>query len=269
MARVVAILTDFGYRDFYVASMKGVILSICPEVTIVDISHDVPKWDIRSAAYLLFCSYRYFPEGTIFVVVVDPGVGTERNIIAVKTRKYVFIGPDNGVLALAVNSDGIEEIYIVENIELFLKDISYTFHGRDIFAPVAAYLACGVNMEKLGRKSGKIKEVFMSKPYVSSNGILGEIIYIDDFGNAATNIDKSALRAIGIDYGDRIEVYVGDRYYILPFAKSFGYVREGEPLMLINSCGVAEIAVNRGKASEILELNLGAKIRLKKYSQVE
>lgn len=262
MRPVITLLTDFGYRDYYVAAMKGVILGICPDALIVDIAHGIPKWGVREAAYVLSCCYWNFPRGTIHVVVVDPGVGTERRAVVIVTKNYVFIGPDNGVLIPAAESDGILAAYSIER-NLVGWETSHTFHGRDIFAPAAAYLASGrLKPEELGPPVSDLTKPKFTNPRVEGNMIYGEAVYVDDFGNVATNVGAEMLKEVGAKYGSLFEVKAGKFRGRLRLLPSFGHVRRGEPLLLINSCNRLEIAVNEGSASSLLGIKPGDEVVL-------
>lgn len=261
---VITLTTDFGLRDSYVAIMKGVILSICPSVRIIDISHEVRKFDVLSGAFILASAFSYFPKGTIHVGVVDPGVGTERKAIAIKTKNYFFIGPDNGLLTLASKIDGIVEIRLIENEELFLQNVSSTFHGRDIFAPVAAHLARTGNFSSIGR-SLSIDEIVIppfSEPIVEKEGLLGRVIHIDDFGNIITNIHVSHLKNIDKLYGRQISIEIKDKKLNIPFVKSFGRVPIGHLLCFIDSFNFLEISINQGNASKFLNVKVGDTVKV-------
>ena len=187
---IIALLTDFGYKDGFVGSMKGVILSINPDANIIDISHDIEPFNIAEGSIVLNAAYRYFPKNTIFVSVVDPQVGTERKAIIVKTQNYYFISPDNGLLTLALKDQKVEKIIQITNSEFFLKTDTNTFHGRDIFSPVAAYLSKGIELEKFGIAIYDFKRLDIFDLKMVDGFILGKIIKFDKFGNAITNIDK-------------------------------------------------------------------------------
>lgn len=188
MTQIIALLTDFGLKDGFVGSMKGVILSINPNLKIIDISHDITSFDILEASIILNATYKYFPKDTIFVAVVDPGVGTERKPIAVKTTDYYFIAPDNGLLTLPLKNQKIEKIIHIKNYTL-KTDIN-TFHGRDLFAPASAYLSKGVKIEDLGEEIKDYKKIDSFDPFVEENKIIGKILMFDKFGNAITNISN-------------------------------------------------------------------------------
>lgn len=259
---VITLLTDFGYKDHYVAVMKGVILSICPEANIVDITHNIPKFDVRAAAYVLRATIQYFPAGSIHIAVVDPGVGTSRKEIVIRTRNYILVGPDNGVLTLAAMRDDIKEIRVIENRKLTLPRTSSTFHGRDVFAPVAAHLARGVPLVEVGRAINEIELPSFAKPLVKGKTIEGEVLYVDDFGNVVLNIEEELLREVGIGCDTLLRVVFGSTTLKLKLLPSYGYAKEEEPLLLINSEGFLELAVNKGNAVKIFGLQPGVKVHI-------
>lgn len=258
---VITLTTDFGYRDHYVATMKAVILSICPQAAIVDVSHGVPKYDLRAGAYVLKAAYKFFPRGTVHVAVVDPGVGTERRGIAAKTKNYVFIGPDNGVLSLAALEDGVEEVRVIKNRLLTLPSISPTFHGRDVFAPVAAHLARGIPFGVLGplAREGMFVPEF-AEPTVEGRTLACEVVYIDDFGNVILNAGRKHLYQVGANYGDRCKVQIRGFEIEMRLLPSYGHVGEREPLLLVNSEEHLELAVNKGNAAQFFDLKSGDKV---------
>lgn len=186
---IITLITDFGDTDDYVGAMKGVMLSINPNIRFVDISHSIPPQDIRKAAFILYKAYKYFPRGTIHLVVVDPGVGSERNPLIVKTENYFFVAPDNGVLSLVLN-DRFEAYKIICK-----KPKSTTFHGRDVFAPVAAKLASGTPATSLSKSVSSIIRHPFPSPERGRDGIVGEVMDIDHFGNAITNIPRSLVNS--------------------------------------------------------------------------
>ncbi len=265
---VITLLTDFGTKDYFVPSMKGVILSINPGAVIVDITHDVPKFNVFKAAFILYSCYKYFPKGTIHVVVVDPGVGTKRRAIAIRTRNYIFIGPDNGVLMLAAEDDGIVEVREISNKEYMLGSISTTFHGRDIFAPAAAHLSLGKPFEDLGPelKVDDLVKLPIEKPKVVDNVLVGHIVYIDSFGNAMTNITGEVIREFGLSYGDEVYVNIPDARVELrmKFLPSYGHAKKGEVLCLINSENLFELAINQGSFAETFKVREGYKVEVRK-----
>ncbi len=241
---IVTLLSDFG--DVYPASMKGAILSINPAAYIVDISHSVPSHDIRAGAFILMSTARYFPPGTVHVAVIDPGVGTKRRAIAIRAGSesgvHYFIGPDNGLLIPAAKSLGDFKVYEITNRNLFRKNISSTFHGRDIFAPVGAHISKGLNIAEVGRQIFDYIDLDFGKGIKKDDVVEGRIIFIDSFGNIVTNISKDLVDS---QPGDILEI---QKIRIL-FHKSYGFCKMGEPLALFGSHGFLEIAINRGNAA--------------------
>ena len=286
--KIITLLTDFGTIDPYVSIMKGVILSINPNVNIIDISHNVPKFDIVKGAFILFNSGRYFPEGTIHVIVIDPGVGSERLPILIKTKRYYLIGPDNGVLSLLAYKDGIEKIYTLNNPKYFLDRVSMTFHGRDIFAPVAAHLSMGVNLSEFGNEIQSIKkidEIYFSNPIIKSEcEIIFNIIDIDGFGNIITNISAETILKLikklkeNIKKDEKfiyIKVYKGVDFdeskslsISFPFKRTYDDVKKGEFLALIGSHGNLEFSQNQDNAAKHLKILPGDKLCLKLYGNL-
>ncbi|MCD6564031.1 MAG: SAM-dependent chlorinase/fluorinase [Thermoproteales archaeon] len=259
---IIAFLTDFGLKNPYVASMKAVVYSICPESKIVDISHSLTKWNIIEASYVLECSFHYFPKNTIFTVVIDPGVGTSRRPLIIRTKNYFFVGPDNGVLIRPATLDKILEIHEIKNKKYMLQNISYTFHGRDIFAPVSAYIACGTKLEEIGPLINDPVDTPVKSPLEKDTYVEGIVYFIDDFGNIATNISASYIFEKGYTFGGKFLVEIKGKQYLIPFVKSFGHVQKGKLLLQENSCKKLEIAVNQGSASNILNINPGDKIKI-------
>ncbi|HHT9159902.1 MAG TPA: SAM hydrolase/SAM-dependent halogenase family protein, partial [Candidatus Brocadiaceae bacterium] len=191
---VITLLTDFGNQDAYVGVMKGVITGINPLANIIDICHNIPPQDVFNAAYLLYTSYKYFPRGTIHVAVVDPGVGSRRDIVCVVTKDYFFLVPDNGILSFIIQDEKPKSIFRITNSKYFLPSPSNTFHGRDVFAPVSAHLSLGAKLRQLGIKINQLKQLDIPKPDYKKTGQLeGQVIYIDRFGNLISNITKEYL----------------------------------------------------------------------------
>lgn len=259
---VITLLSDFG--DVYPASMKGVILGIAPEAGIVDISHSVPRQDVRAGAFMLMSCARYFPSGTVHVAVVDPGVGTERRSIAVMAKSvdsgtHYFIGPDNGLLIPAARSIGEFKVYELTNTDLFLSSVSSTFHGRDIFAPVGARISRGLKIGDVGRQIFDFVDLDFGEGKRRDGSLQGSIIFIDSFGNIVTNIPS---KAVEFKPGDVLEI----QEKRLSFQKSYGFCKEGEPLALVGSHGYLEIAVNQGNAAAYFNKKQGDKIILRKIT---
>lgn len=253
---LIALLTDFGLRDHYVGTMKGVALGVCPDVTFVDISHDIPPHDVLAGALELAAAYRYFPVGTIFLVVVDPGVGSTRRGIAAETADYRFVAPDNGVLSLAFQDAKPKRVVELTDRRYARPTISRTFEGRDRFAPAAAWLAKGVNLTALGRPVVSIVHVDVPAPRASEKGIEGEVLRIDRFGNLITNIDSVSLERLA----GPVAIDVGGRH-IGRIVSTYADARTGEVCALIGSSDHLEIAVNGGSAAEVLGLGCGAAVQ--------
>jgi S-adenosylmethionine hydrolase len=254
---VITLTTDFGTSDWFVGTMKGVMLKIHPRARIVDLTHEIAPGNIRAGAFALAASAPYFPNGTVHVAVVDPGVGGARRAIAIRTRRYVFIGPDNGVLSLAAANEEVRSVRVLQNEGLFLKHISRTFHGRDIFAPVAAHLSQGTGFRKLGARAGSYVQVDWPQPFVDADGVRGEVVYLDRFGNAITNIPADAVPA-----GDRVEVWM-KRTQVGTLESSYESVPAGAPVAVVGSTGFVEVAVNTGSAARVLALKPGDPIRVR------
>ncbi len=261
---VVSLLTDFGLVDGFVGVMKGVILSLAPRTTIIDITHDLPPQGIRAGAFLLRWAYGYFPAGTIHVAVVDPGVGTRRPILALEASGHRFIAPDNGLLyPLWEEFVKLQEpcrIVEVTNDSLWMDRVSATFHGRDIFSPVAAHLALGTTLDDLGPEIAK-PGIEFSLPRIaeSENSLQGEILYIDRFGNLITNLNRICvhtwLEKLRAEISSLSLMYKGKR--ILPVGGSYGNVEPGGLLAPFDGFDMIEIAVNQGSAQKTFDAQIG------------
>lgn len=249
----ITLITDFGLNDWFAGTMKGVILSTNPRATVVDITHGISAGDIRSGALALAGSYHFFPAGAVHVAVVDPGVGSQRLAIAVRTARYVFVGPDNGVLSFALARERITAIHRLANDKFFLPRVSTTFHGRDIFAPVAGHLSKGIPIGKLGPRLSNFTRLHWPQPRRTSNAVRGEIIHLDHFGNAITNLDESALDG----FSPSACMVLVKRKVRCPMAPFYGAVPGGKPLAVMGSSGFLEIAVNGGSAARKLGLKPG------------
>ncbi len=259
-SKIITLTTDFGLKDPYVAEMKAVILSISPNTRIVDITHEIEKFNIRMGAYTLAAACPYFPKGTIHVIVIDPGVGTKRKAILVQTRNSYFIGPDNGVLTLAAKGQGIKHIYKIEKPKLMLPRISNTFHGRDIFAPAAAYLANGTSPSEFGPEIPEIVTPKFAKIAKTKTALTGEIIHIDGFGNIITNLREKDLELMGAK--KTVNLKIKDAVLNLKLCKAYSEVDGQQPLVIIGSHNFLEISVNQGNAAENLQTKVGDKVRL-------
>jgi S-adenosylmethionine hydrolase len=263
---IITLLTDFGTKDAYVGVMKGVILSINPSATVVDVCHYINPQDLIEAAYLIKYSYRYFPKSTIHIIVVDPGVGGDRSIVAVKLSGHIFLAPDNGVLTLLMDEGEVDKIVRVENTHYFLNSISQTFHGRDIFAPVGSHISRGVPIEKLGPQLvlQDLRRLSIPKPYISNKDELaGMIISIDRFGNCISNIDENCLHKFAKNGSEKkIEIKIG-KTVIKRLSHAYMDTEPKRPLAIIGSLGYLEIAMNCGNAGKQLDIKKGDTITLK------
>ncbi len=253
----VALITDFGTKDYFVGAMKGVILSISPDANIIDITHEVTRHDIQSACFTLSACFENFPAGTIFAVVVDPGVGSERRSIVVETPKYKFVAPDNGVLSFIFRSADDFKVYEISNDEFCLKPISQTFHGRDVFAPVAAHLSMGVETGSIGNEAHDFLKLEAITPkIISDTKSVGQIISIDRFGNLVTNLQKS-------DLPDNFVLNIGS-HSISKVSSSYSEVLPGELLLILGSSGYFEVVVNQGSAKDMLSTELNGAFSIEK-----
>jgi len=256
---VIALLTDFGTRDHFVATMKGVILQIDAKATIVDVTHEVDPQEIYAAAFTLRQVFPYFPEGTIFVVVVDPTVGTSRRVLATRYSNRIVLAPDNGVITLIHRDAELQEARVVENRRFFARSLSSTFHGRDVFAPVAAHLSKGVGLGALGPVADSLDLLELAKPARAGNGALsGAVVYVDRFGNLITNISALDLSAANSP-GRTLRVRVGDTD-VGPVRIAYADVPAGQFVALIGSTQMLEVAVNQGSARDRLGVGRGAPV---------
>jgi len=258
--RVITLLSDFGQESFYPAAMKGVILELCPEARIVDITHAVPEHDIVAGGYALYATYRDFPPGTIHVCVVDPGVGGQRSIVAVEMLGYVFLAPDNGLLSFLLKSNTPDRIFAVANSEFWADNVSPTFHGRDVFAHVAAHLANGVSIEQVGPKAKSLVRLDISSARPSDSGVVGEVVSVDRFGNLVTNVRADMLPA---SEADRAEVAIRlSGRTISGIHRTYADVGLGDLVAYVGSAGLLEIGRNRGSARDVLGAGIGHSVKL-------
>ena len=254
----IALLTDFGLTNHFVGSMKGAILGINPKAVCIDISHGIAPGDIEAAAFMLLACFRDFPPKTIFVAVVDPGVGGKRKPIAVKCGEYFFIGPDNGVLSLACEKAGnAPAIRIIENKRLMRIPVSSTFHGRDIFGPVAAHLSKDIAFSAIGPLTKSFVRCSLPIARPVSGGIVGTIVAIDHFGNCITTIAVSDIARLT---GKDLSVKAGAK--TVPLTTHYDSVKPGKALGIFGSAGFLEISVNRGNAAALLKLSRGDSVHL-------
>jgi S-adenosylmethionine hydrolase len=243
----VLFLTDFGVRDGAVTVCKGVMWGIEPRLRIVDISHDIPPYDVATAGEVIEQALPYYPSGTVVVAVVDPGVGSARKSIAIRTKKgHLLVGPDNGIFTLVVEAEGLDRAVELSNKRYQRAgDASYTFHGRDIFSPVGAHLAAGVPLDSLGPSVTPLR--LDVRPARASAGVItGEVRYIEDpYGNVVTNIPAQLLDSSGLRVGDSLDVRIGQRTFRLPWLRTFSDVPKGLPLAVMHERGLLSFSLNQ------------------------
>jgi hypothetical protein len=254
---LIALLTDFGLEDFFVPSLKAVILSLNPEARLVDVSHSVRSFDLRSAAFLLQACFRFFPPGTIFLAIVDPGVGSGRRILAAETERYKFIAPDNGLLSLALEASSERRVRAAADARYFLTESATTFEGRDRMAPLAAWLSLGVPAAEFGPLVEDYVSLPLPKAYVRRNEIIGHVAYIDKFGDVITDIPAGLLPlAPGAGRSPSLKLTVRKRT-IIRFREYYTQGARGDLFFLVGSLGLLEIAQREGSAAAALAAELG------------
>lgn len=257
---MIGFLTDWGYDSYYVGVTKAVIKSICPKADIVDITHSIEPFDIKKGAYILERATRDFPEETVFLAVVDPSVGTARKSVVLKTKNgMTFVGPDNGLFTFVIEKLGVHEIRELENKEFFYGN-SPTFHGREVFAPVAGHIVNGVSIEKFGSRLMTYEVLRYKVPSFQAGTLTGEIAFCDVFGNIETNIPGSLVS--DIEEGDSFVLKKGKKKFPLTFEKTYFDVRTGEAFFHCDSSGYLEIAVNKGNAKDIFEFKQGDPVEI-------
>lgn len=259
--KIITITTDFGQREGYVGVMKGVIFSIAPQVEIIDLTHEVPPQDILSGQIILDDSVPYFPAGTIHIAVVDPGVGTTRRPIAARLGEQYFVGPDNGLITPLLERAEADrlpvEIVRLTDPTYWLKDVSNVFHGRDIFAPVAAHIAAGVPLFEMGEQINDPVRLEMPEPVFLDNGWRGQVIQVDHFGNLATN-----LKAFHLDGMGAVAVYAAGKE-IHGVSRTFGDGKPGDLLAIIDSSNRLSVCVVNGSAARAIPAGMGAVIEVR------
>lgn len=259
---LIIMITDFGFKDFYVGAMKGAMYKVFPQAKIDAISHGVSKFDIEEGAYTLAKAAPEFPTGTVFVGVIDPGVGTQRKPIAMRTKNgNFFVAPDNGLLTLIADSMGVLEVREITNPEVMRQDVqSSTFHGRDIFGPAAAHLAKGFAFAEIGPVSKEYIQLPISFAKIVDDAIVGQIDVIDEYGNAITNIGPDLFEGLGIESGQTLEIEFGNQRKIrCKYVRAYGDVPVGAGVGLFGSGGVFEVAINQGNLAEGLKLEAAEK----------
>jgi S-adenosylmethionine hydrolase len=251
---IITLLTDFGLKDPYVASMKGVMLTLNPQCTLVDITHQVHSHDIKEGAFILGQAYSNFPKGTIHLSVVDPGVGSPRKPILIVTKNHFFVGPDNGLFTIALKAETVKQAVVLTNQKFFLSEISSTFHGRDIFAPVAAYLSLGVKPTSFGPSINSWREISFPDPAMRQGKLIGETVHVDAFGNVVSNIDRKSL--LQFSKGRPFIIKIGKRI-MRGLKKGYWEGKKDEPIALFGSGGLLEISMREGSAQKALKIRTG------------
>ena len=259
---LVSLLTDFGLVDPFVAEMKAVILSICPEARIVDVSHGVAEFDIRMGAFLLTEAAPSFPLGTVHVAVVDPGVGSRRRSIVVKTKRSIFVGPDNGLLIPAATIEGIVGVFEISNWSMIEREVSSTFHGRDVFAPVAAHIACGHRPEEYGPSISDYVPSPFHDPTLDEKGVTCEILHVDRFGNLATNLTQAHLTHLRAGIGQEVTLSTGRRRIHARVVRTFSDLHRNEVGLMLGSHGFLEVACRESDAAKRLRIRRGSVVRV-------
>lgn len=259
---LVTLLTDFGTADYFVGAMKGALLSVCPGAQVVDITHEIAAHDIEAGAFTLLAAYETFPAGTIHVAVVDPGVGSTRRPLLVAARSHLFVGPDNGLFSYIVERERNFTAYHLTNEKYFRPHVSTTFHGRDIFAPVAGALACGFAPAELGEPVTDFVRLERPAPRrTDEDSLEASVIHIDRFGNCITNITRADLTAGELERGVRLLVGRREIRRVLRFFAE-GESIPHEPFAIWGSAGLLEISVFRNSAARLLGITRGHKIRV-------
>jgi S-adenosylmethionine hydrolase len=257
---IVTLISDFGLRGEYVGAMKGAILKVNPRCQVVDITHQIAAQDVFQASLVLKNTYPYFPAGTVHLVVVDPGVGTQRKPAALKKDGHFFVGPDNGVFSLIL-AEGKNEAYEITREKLFLSPVSPTFHGRDIFGPVAGRLSLGMNPGRLGPRLEGLVQLEKPRPVAKGKQLVGRVLFADAFGNLVTNISSGEFGSWTGGHPFQIK---GKGWCLNRLQETYQDVQSGQTLALFGSLGLLEIAVNRGNAQLTLGLKPGDAISIKR-----
>ncbi|HYG99404.1 MAG TPA: SAM-dependent chlorinase/fluorinase [Terriglobales bacterium] len=261
MSAIVTFTTDFGTEDHYAGTMKGVVLNINPEAQVIDICHQVPAYDVLEGALTIAQAYRYFPAGTVHVVVVDPGVGSLRRAIFADTGQHRFVAPDNGVLSFVIDREPHVTVRHITNQSYFLRPVSNTFHGRDIFAPVAAHLSLGVSGEDVGPEISDHKHLDLpTLRKVGTQTIEGAVLKVDKFGNVVTNVTPGDFAEM-LGTGAPLRVRIGSAE-ITELRHSYAGAKRGELFAIIGSMGFLEIAVNQDSAAALLQVKPGDQVEV-------
>lgn len=260
MSGILTLTTDFGIRDSYVPVMKAAVARIDPSIHIIDVTHEIAPHDVMEAAYVLRSSVPYFPPGTVHLVVVDPGVGTDRRCVALRSGDQRFVGPDNGIFSLVLDGRRPDELVELDRSQFWRTNSpSRTFHGRDIFAPVAAHLASGRSIRDVGTPIEALERLHWALPITDEQGIQGWVLHVDHFGNCVTNISRKAFEECR--RGRNMKCFVGN-CILREVSTTYGEVTSGEPLILFNSGDYLEVSVSSGNASQLLDIQRGTPVNV-------
>ena len=260
--KTITFTTDFGINSSYPAQMKAIVLSIATDAKLVDITHSISKHNIMEGAFVLQTTIPYFPDGTVHICIVDPGVGSVRRGIIIVTKTQILVGPDNGLLTPVAKKLAPFQVYEIKNPNFMLKKISNTFHGRDVFAPVAAHILNGVLFEEIGPIIHDYIDLNLEQTEITDKYVIGKILYIDDFGNIITNIQKYLLQKY-LEPDKKLLVFIGKNRKEIPYVNTYNDVKKGTFLITNSSSGYLEISANQSKASEKLNVKLGEEIKIK------
>jgi len=262
MRSVISLLTDFGQADSFVAEMKAIILSLCPDAQIIDITHLVDKFDVRMGAFLLAGAAPYFPRGTVHIAVVDPGVGSTRRPITIQTKRSLFVGPDNGLMMPAAAKEGVLHVYELTNRSMIRDEISSTFHGRDVFAPAAAHLASGTSPTECGLEITDYVKPGYAQPTLDGTTATVEVFHIDSFGNVITNLPEGDLSKLSLRPGEKISLSVAGRRIAARFVKTYSDLNRGEVGILGGSHGYLEVVCRETSAANRIRARRGSVVRV-------
>jgi S-adenosylmethionine hydrolase len=261
--KLVSLTTDFGLKDPYVGQLKAALLTVCPDVVIVDVTHEIEKYNVAMGGIILASTVRFFPEGSIHVGVVDPGVGGPRRPIIMETERSMFVGPDNGLLAMAAEQEGIKHVFEITEKRYMRREVSRTFHGRDVFAPVAGHLANGVNPRSVGKEVKDYTPLRIPRPTVERGLMEAQVLYVDSFGNVVTNVKKTDLEEAGLNVNDEVKIEVKSKVVKASVKEAYYEAERGKPVLLLGSQGFVEIALREGSAAKLLKLSSGEKLWVK------
>lgn len=261
----IVLVTDYGTKDFYVGALHGAISSVSARARIHDATHEVTSFDIEEGAYTLSRMAGLWPAGTVFVVIVDPGVGTSRRGIALRTKAgRVYVGPDNGLFTFVMDREGIDAARELSDKRWWRTGVlSSTFHGRDVFGPVAGHLAAGTRLEDLGPEARDLVRLPIEAAKVEGGAIHAQVVHIDTYGNVSTNAMAEMLAAIGAKEGDVLEADLGGKKVVFPWGATYGAVPKGSPVVVIDSDGGVELAINMGNLGQAQGLAVNAAVTLR------